>query len=266
MTVAEPFGSDGRPSWVTAGAMVADQEPRAGVGATVMGCNIFGVGSASGARIGLDGLVGRGPPFHAPVFVSPATPASRWRWRHHLLSRHRRCQGPFEQVRQAAGGRDVLLAGGASVVQQYLAAGLVDEFWLHLVPVLLSAGAAAAERRQPQRRAGSAIEAPSVTHIKYRVINGRKGHRPTEHRPFRRQARQKPPFRGCAPDGNPMLHGPQQARTSTPRVMLHACQHHTRPSTRAGCPPATWRRWATEPGVGVPVSPWRWARWWSPGR
>jgi dihydrofolate reductase len=37
-------------------------------------------------------------------------------------------EAALEQARQAAGGRDVLLGGGASVVQQYLAAGLVDEF------------------------------------------------------------------------------------------------------------------------------------------
>jgi dihydrofolate reductase len=86
-------------------------------------------------------------------------------------------EAAFEQARQAAGGRDVLLAGGASAVQQYLAAGLVDEFELHLVPVLLGAGERLLENvgdlKVEQVRA---IEAPGVTHIKYRVVNGRKGH------------------------------------------------------------------------------------------
>ena len=58
-----------------------------------------------------------------------------------------------------------------------MAAGLVDEFWLHLVPVLLGAGARLLENvgnlNVEQVRA---IEAPGITHIKYRIINGRKGH------------------------------------------------------------------------------------------
>jgi dihydrofolate reductase len=79
-------------------------------------------------------------------------------------------EAALEQARQAAGGRDVLLGGGASVVQQYLAAGLVDEFWLHLVPVLLGAGERLLEHvgdlKVEQVRA---IEAAGVAHIKYRV-------------------------------------------------------------------------------------------------
>jgi hypothetical protein len=77
----------------------------------------------------------------------------------------------LEQARQAAGGRDVLLGGGASVVQQCLAAGLVDEFWLYLVPVLLGAGERLLEHvgdlKVEQFRA---IEAPGVAHITYRVV------------------------------------------------------------------------------------------------
>ena len=64
----------------------------------------------------------------------------------------------------------MLLGGGASAVQQYLAAGLVDEFELHVVPVLLGAGARLLEHvgdlHVEQVRA---IEAPGVTHIRYRV-------------------------------------------------------------------------------------------------
>jgi dihydrofolate reductase len=85
-------------------------------------------------------------------------------------------EAALEQAKQAAGGRDVLLGGGASAVQQYLAAGLVDEFELHLVPVLLGAGARLLENvgdlNLEQVRA---IEAPGVTHITYRVVNGHQG-------------------------------------------------------------------------------------------
>jgi dihydrofolate reductase len=67
-------------------------------------------------------------------------------------------------------GRDGLLAGGANLVQRYLA-GLVDEFELHLVPILLGDGERLLENvgdlKVQQVRA---IEAPGVTHIKYRVV------------------------------------------------------------------------------------------------
>jgi dihydrofolate reductase len=83
-------------------------------------------------------------------------------------------EAAFEQARQAAGGRDVLLGGGASVVQQHLAAGLVDEFELHLVPVLLGDGERLLENvGDLQVEQVRAVEAPGVTHIKYRVVKGR---------------------------------------------------------------------------------------------
>jgi dihydrofolate reductase len=83
-------------------------------------------------------------------------------------------ESALEQAKQAAGGRDVLLGGGASVVQQYLAAGLVDEFELHLVPVLLGDGERLLEHvGDLQVEQVRAVEAPGVTHIKYRVVKDR---------------------------------------------------------------------------------------------
>ena len=83
-------------------------------------------------------------------------------------------ESALEQAKQAAGGRDVLLGGGASVVQQYLAAGLVDEFELHLVPVLLGDGERLLENvGDLQVEQVRAVEAPGVTHIKYRVVKDR---------------------------------------------------------------------------------------------
>ena len=80
-------------------------------------------------------------------------------------------ESALEQARQAAGGRDVLLGGGANVVQQYLAAGLIDEFELHVVPILLGDGERLLEDvgnlKLEQLRA---VDAPGVTHIKYRVV------------------------------------------------------------------------------------------------
>jgi dihydrofolate reductase len=83
-------------------------------------------------------------------------------------------ESALEQAKQAAGDRDVLLGGGASVVQQYLAAGLVDEFELHLVPVLLGDGERLLEHvGDLQVEQVRAVEAPGVTHIKYRVVKDR---------------------------------------------------------------------------------------------
>jgi dihydrofolate reductase len=83
-------------------------------------------------------------------------------------------ESALEQAKQAADGRDVLLGGGASVVQQYLAAGLVDEFELHLVPVLLGDGERLLENvGDLQVEQVRAVEAPGVTHIKYRVVKDR---------------------------------------------------------------------------------------------
>jgi dihydrofolate reductase len=82
-------------------------------------------------------------------------------------------ESALEQARKAAGGKDIMLWGGANVVQQYLAAGLLDELELHVVPVLLGDGARLfdklgdAEVKLEQVRA---IEAPGVTHLKYRVV------------------------------------------------------------------------------------------------
>jgi dihydrofolate reductase len=83
-------------------------------------------------------------------------------------------ESALEQAKQAADDRDVLLGGGVSVVQQYLAAGLVDEFELHLVPVLLGDGERLLEHvGDLQVEQVRSVEAPGVTHIKYRVVKDR---------------------------------------------------------------------------------------------
>jgi dihydrofolate reductase len=120
------------------------EESIAGIGATIMGRNMFGGGPGPWNRSEpWDGWWGKNPPFHHPVFV---------------LSRHARerldleggtsftfvtegITSALEQARRAAGGKDIALAGGANVSQQFLAAGLVDEMEISLVPILLGEGA-----------------------------------------------------------------------------------------------------------------------------
>ena len=80
-------------------------------------------------------------------------------------------ESALEQARAAAGDGDVSIAGGASAVQQYLAAGLLDELYLHIAPITLGAG----ERLLDDVGALSlepvkVVASPTVTHIKYRVV------------------------------------------------------------------------------------------------
>jgi dihydrofolate reductase len=78
----------------------------------------------------------------------------------------------LEQAKEAAAGKDVSLGGGATAVQQYLAAGLLDEMLISLVPVLLGAGARLFDNpgdARPGLEQVQVVEALGVTHIKYRV-------------------------------------------------------------------------------------------------
>jgi len=119
------------------------EESLANIGATVMGRNMFGGHPGPwDAANPWNGWWGADPPFHHPVFV---------------LTHHARepleleggtsftfvtggIRAALEMARRAAAGRDVSLAGGAKAAQQYLAAGLVDEMEINLVPTLLGSG------------------------------------------------------------------------------------------------------------------------------
>jgi dihydrofolate reductase len=82
-------------------------------------------------------------------------------------------EAALDRARDAAGGKDVLLGGGASVINQYLAGGLLNELELHVVPLVLGAGARLFEGLGPglQLEQVRAIEAPGVTHLEYRVVH-----------------------------------------------------------------------------------------------
>jgi dihydrofolate reductase len=167
-----PHGMDGGAVNESTPVMEASQQ---GVGAHVMGRNMFGGGPGPWGEGDWKGWWGEEPPFHGPVFV---------------VTHHEREPLPMdggttftfvtagvdaaiEAGRAAAGAADVLIAGGASVVQQALAAGLVDEFTVSVAPVLLGGGTrlfgdgAEASRLEPI----AVIEAPGVTHLSYRVAS-----------------------------------------------------------------------------------------------
>ena len=74
---------------------------------------------------------------------------------------------------EAAGDRDVFIMGGASVIQQALAAGLVDELRVHLAPVLVGDGKRLFEdiATPPRLEPLEVTQAPRAAHLSYRVIN-----------------------------------------------------------------------------------------------
>jgi dihydrofolate reductase len=167
----KPHGLEG--GEVNASTSVVE-ELQSNVGATVMGRNMFGGGPGPWREDPpWNGWWGDDPPFHTPVFVlthHPREPVEMEGGTTFIFVTDG-IESALEQAKEAAVGRDVIIGGGANVVQQYLAAGLVDEFEFHVVPILLRDGERLLENvgnlELDQVRA---IEAPGVTHIKYRVV------------------------------------------------------------------------------------------------
>jgi dihydrofolate reductase len=134
------------------------------VGAVVMGKRMFDHG---------EGPRGDDPPFHAPVFVvsdeDRETLAKEGGTTFAFVTDG--IESALQQAQAAAGGRDVSLAGGANVVQQCLTAGLVDEFQIHLVPVLLGGGVRLFDHvTADQIELTRVIDSPGVTHLKFQVV------------------------------------------------------------------------------------------------
>jgi dihydrofolate reductase len=145
------------------------EESMRDAGAFLMGANMFG-----GHDPDWTGWWGPNPPYHAPVFV---------------LTHHPRAPLVMEGgttftfvteglasaltlARAAAGAKDLVVAGGASVIRQCLNAGLVDEINVSLVPVILGSGERLFGDLRPDLKLEQVrtIEAPGVTHLRYRVI------------------------------------------------------------------------------------------------
>jgi dihydrofolate reductase len=167
----KPHGMEG--GEVNASTPVAE-EAMANVGAEIMGRGKYGGGPGPWGDDPWRGWWGEDPPFHKPVFV---------------LTHHERepvtlsdttftfvtdgIESALQQAREVAGGQDVFIGGGADVINQYLAAGLVDELELHVVPWILGGGARLFDGVGPELKLEQvrAVEAPGVTHLKYRVVD-----------------------------------------------------------------------------------------------
>ncbi len=143
------------------------------VGATIMGRHMFGGGTGPWPEPAWNGWWGEDPPFHMPVLV---------------LTHHARdpvemkggttfhfvtdgIRAALDQATAAAGGKDILLAGGGDVICQYMKAGLIDEMDIHMVPILLGGGARLFGDTGGQQTAYEPIRvaaSPTVGHFKYR--------------------------------------------------------------------------------------------------
>ena len=170
----EPHGLSGGDAEAIDNEVVA--EGLRATGAVVMGRRMFSGGEGPWADdANADGWWGDDPPFHVPVFV---------------LTHHARetvvkeggtsfafvtdgIEAALEQARAAAGGKDVSLAGGANVAQEYLQRGLLDELQIHLVPVFLGGGVRLFDGLGPgpiELETIRVIGSDAVTHLKFRVV------------------------------------------------------------------------------------------------
>lgn len=172
--VAGPNGEDGGlHDWYFApsgSATLILEELLHDIGAMVLGRRVFG-----------EQPDGFDTPYKVPHFVLTRRPRQRVeRDRATFTFVTNGIESALEQAKAAAGDRDVCVAGGANVAQQFLAAGLLDEIQLHLVPVLFGGGLRLFDQLGTRRitlERTRVLESPGVTHLRFRVV---KEHRHAE--------------------------------------------------------------------------------------
>jgi len=158
---------------VNASTAVIENEDK-NVGALIMGRNMFGGGPGPWPDEPWNGWWGDNPPFHLPVVVLTHHPRATLE-----------CEGgttfafvteglesALAIARGQARGLDVVICGGANVAQQFFAAGLIDEFMIHLVPVYLGEGVRLFDDTALTSVTlvqTDVIKAPGVTHLTYRI-------------------------------------------------------------------------------------------------
>ena len=142
------------------------REQNAGIGAHVMGRRMFDFGNA---------FWGEDPPFKTPVFIlthrAHEVIEKQGGTSYHFVTDG--IESAVRRAREAAGARDILVSGGASAVQAALRAGLIDEFQLHIVPVLLGRGVRLFDQlgdRWIELERTRVVESPMVMHVRYRVV------------------------------------------------------------------------------------------------
>jgi dihydrofolate reductase len=181
-TEQRPFGDDGGDGWgdklhawmaETPEENPAEVERMTAAKAFIIGRNMFGPVRGEWDRE-WNGWWGDNPPFHAPVFVLTHYPRAPQPMdggtTFHFVTDG--IESALTQARAAAGDGDVSIHGGATTINQYLAAGLIDELRLHIVPFTLGAGTRLFNGVPPLNlEQVESRAANSVTHVTYRVLS-----------------------------------------------------------------------------------------------
>jgi dihydrofolate reductase len=146
-----------------------------GMGATIMGRNMFGPIRGEWADSDWQGWWGDTPPYHCPVFVLTHYPHDPIEMKggttFHFVTDG--IESAYAQAKAAAGDRDISIAGGASCARQAIKAGIVDEIDLQVAPVILGSGERlfdGFEPGNPQLKLVRVLEAPGVAHLRYQVV------------------------------------------------------------------------------------------------
>jgi dihydrofolate reductase len=151
------------------------EESLRNTGATVMGRRMFSGGEGAWEDDpNADGWWGDEPPFRHPVFVlthHPREPVTKQGGTTFTFVTDG-IESALEQARAAAGDKDVAIAGGANSIQQYLSAGLVDEFQIHIAPLLLGSGVRLFDQAPEDLRLErtGVLDSPRATHLRFRVV------------------------------------------------------------------------------------------------
>jgi dihydrofolate reductase len=175
--MAEPFGDGLRGRlhrWMfeQPEANSAAIEGITAAGAYIMGRNMFGPGRGDWDEA-WTGWWGDDPPYHAPVFVLTHHPREPLQMQGGTTFTFVTdgIESALAQAREAAGGGDVAIAGGAATVNQYLAAGAIDELRLHVAPVVLGAGERLFDGVGALSLERVGVNATDlVTHLTYRML------------------------------------------------------------------------------------------------
>ncbi len=149
------------------------EEALANMGAVIMGRRMFSGGDGPWeSDPKADGWWGDTPPFHVPVFI---------------LTEHERetvskkggtsfifvtdgIESALSQAKEAAGNKNISIAGGANTIQQFIQAGLLDELQIHLVPILLGGGTRLLENLGDTKLEKiTVIDSQLVTHLMFRL-------------------------------------------------------------------------------------------------
>ncbi len=176
-TLETPIGGDGAEALLHSWMFDAPEESAdelaaiTDAGAFIMGRNMFSPGRGDW-DLGWRGWWGDEPPYHGPVFVlthyarEPVEMEGGTTF--HFVTGG--VEEALKRAREAAGERNVSVAGGASTVNQFLAAGLLDELRLHVTPVLLGRGERLFEGvAKTELTQLGARQTSRVTHLRYAV-------------------------------------------------------------------------------------------------